>query len=267
MIRKYLLSLLLLLPFFSASAQPYVIFVIDKQAIAKSSENLALNLIKQQQYKKTLDLTEDIFASYTRIEMLQQQVLDDLKKAESIRDLHWADLSKSLYLANELVKGVVQPGLEVDYVIDHPLFENSPDRIYRDLFLASSADPLPDDLTAFRQAKQSAHALSSSFESMANERKTYAAVAFQYLAEDLILKSTEMNEVLKQPTRFSMTEAERMRLQSFSEDYLQLASEMLERSDKFLLEVAQCRSLQHQTDQQQKELERTTIANTIVLDY
>lgn len=259
--------MLMLLLSFSAKAQPYVIFVIDKQAIAKSSENLALNIIKQQQYKKTLDLTEDIFASYTRIEMLQQQVLDDLKQAESIRDLHWADLSKSIYLANELVNGVVQPGLEIDFVVEHPLFEDSPDRIYRDIFLTSSADPLPDDLSSFREAKQRSHALSNSFQSIANERKAYAAVAFQYLAEDLILKSTEMDEVLKQPTRFSMTETERMRLQSFSEDYLQLASEMLERSDKFLLEVAHCRSLQTQRDQQQKRLERTTIANTIVLDY
>lgn len=265
--RKYFLSVLLIFACFVVNAQPYVIFVIDKKAIAKSSENLALNIIKQQQYKKTLELTEDIHASCTRIEMLQQQVLDDLKQAESIQDLHWADLSKSLYLTNELVRGVVQPGLEIDVVVEHPLFEESPDEIYRNVFLASSADPLPSDLSSFRAAKQRSQVLSSSFQSMANERKAYAAVAYQYLAEDLILKSTEMNELLKQPARFSMTEAERMRLQSFSEDYLQLANEMLEKSDKFLLEVAHCRSLQTLTDQQQIRLERNTIANTIVLDY
>ena len=76
-----------------------------------------------------------------------------------------------------------------------------------------------------------------------------------------------MNEVLKQHARFSMREAERMRLQSYSGQYMQLASVMLEKSDKLLLEIAHCRPLQNQSDQQQKRLERATIASTTVLDY
>ena len=82
-----------------------------------------------------------------------------------------------------------------------------------------------------------------------------------------MLKAVEMNEVLKQPARFSMTEAERMRLQSYSEGYLQLAGEMLEKSDRLLLEIAYCRPLQNQADQEQKRLERATIANTAVFHY
>ncbi len=64
-----------------------------------------------------------------------------------------------------------------------------------------------------------------------------------------------------------MTEAERMRLQTFSEDYLLLASQMLERSDALLLDITSVKPLQQQADQQQRQLERTTIARTRVLDY
>ena len=263
MTQKILSTLLLLVLYYSASGQ----LVIDKKAIVKSGENLAMNVIKQQHYKKLRDFTEDIYSGYTAIEDLQQQVLDDLKQAESVSDLHWADLSKSLYLATELTQGATQPGLEIDYVIEHPLFQRSPNDTYRDLFVAGAADPLPNDLPLFRQAWQTSQSLTTDFHQLAAERKAYAAVAFQYLAEDLILKATEMNKVLKQPGRFAMTETERIRLQSFSEDYLLLAGHMLERSDQLLLDVAYTKPLRRQADQEQQGLERATIAQTPVLDY
>ena len=241
--------------------------VIDKKAILKSAENMGMNLIKGQQYKKIKDYTEDIHTSYTAIEDLQQQVLDDLGQAESVRDLHWADLSKSLYLATELIKGAVQPGIEVDYVVEHPLFNQNPNNIYRDLFIADGAASLPTNLADFQQAKQTSRSLTTGFRQLAAERKAYAAVAFQYLAEDLILKATEMNEVLKQSGRFFMTEAERMRLQAFSEDYLLLSGQLLERSDQLLLDVATVKPMWQQASEQHRQLERNTIAKTTVLDY
>ena len=247
----------------TASAQ----LVIDKKAILKSAENMGMNIIKAQQYKKIRDYTEDVHTSYTAIETLQQQVLDDLGQAESIKDLHWADLSKSLYLATELIKGSVQPGIEVDYVVEHPLFNQNPNNTYRDLFIADGAAALPANLASFKQAKQTSRLMSTSFQQLAAERKAYAAVAFQYLAEDLILKATEMNAVLKQSERFSMTEAERMRLQAFSEDYLLLSNKLLERSDQLLLEVATVTPMRQQASKQHRQLERTTIAKTTVLDY
>ena len=255
--------LILLALYGSASAQ----LVIDKKAIAKSGENVAVNVVKQQHYKKIRDFTEEIYGSYTAIESLQQRVLDDLKQAESVSDLRWADLSKSLYLATELIKGAVQPGMEVDFVIEHPVFQRSPNDTYRDLFVAGSADPLPTDLASLQQAQQTGQSLRASFQQLAAERKAYAAVAFQYLADDLMLKAIEMNEVLRQPRRFSMTEAERMRLQTFAEDYLLLAGQILERSDALLLDVTSVKPLRRQADQEQKRLERATIARTPVLDY
>ena len=263
MILRIITTLILVMLSYYAFSQ----LVIDKKAILKSAENMGINLIKAQQYKKIKDYTEDVHTSYTAIEDLQQQVLDDLGQAESVRDLHWADLSKSLYLATELIKGAVQPGIEVDYVVEHPLFNQNPNDTYRDLFIADGAAALPNDLTSFKQAKQTSRLVSANFQQSAAERKAYAAVAFQYLAEDLILKATEMNEVLKQPERFSMTEAERMRLQAFSEDYLLLSSQLLERSDQMLLEVASVKPMQQQASKQYQQLERNTIAKTTVLDY
>src|SRR5690606_34416 len=105
-------------------------------AIAKSNENMVINIVKQQGYEKILGFNEDILDSYTNIEALQQKVLEDLKQAEKVKDLHWADLSKSLYLAGEFVKGAAQPGIEVEYVIDHPLFQENLDKIYQEIFIA-----------------------------------------------------------------------------------------------------------------------------------
>ncbi len=255
--------LILLTVYSSASAQ----LVIDQKAIAKSGENMAGNVIKQLHYKKIRDFTEEINGSYGAIAYLQQRVLNDLRQAESVSDLHWADLSKSLYLATELIKGVAQPGIEIDFVIEHPVFQRSPEETYRDLFVAGSADQLPTDLASLQQAKQTGQSLTVSFHQLTAERKAYAAVAFQYLADDLMLKATEMNEVLKQPRRFSMTEAERMRLQTFAEDYLLLAGQMLERSDALLLNVSDTKPLRRQANQAQQRLERATIARTPVLDY
>ena len=255
--------LILLTVYGSASAQ----LVIDQKAITKSGENVAVNVIKQQHYKKIRDFTEEINGSYGAIAYLQQRVLNDLRQAESVSDLHWADLSKSLYLATELIKGVAQPGIEIDFVIEHPVFQRSPEETYRDLFVAGSADQLPTDLASLQQAKQTGQSLTVSFHQLTAERKAYAAVAFQYLADDLMLKATEMNEVLKQTRRFSMTEAERVRLQTFAEDYLLLAGQMLERSDALLLNVSDTKPLRRQANQAQQRLERATIARTPVLDY
>jgi hypothetical protein len=263
LLHKTLTTLIFFALYNAATAQ----LVIDKKTIAKSGENFAINLAKAWKYGKIRDFTEEIDDSYAAIALLQQQVLDDLKQAETVSDLHWADLSKSVYLATELIRGATQPGLEINYVIEHPLFQRSPDDTYHDLFIAGGADALPADLSSLQQSKRTSRALSGSFQQLAAERKAYGAVAFQYLAEDLILKATEMNEVLKQSSRFSMTEAERMRLQTFSEDYLLLASQMLERSDALLLDITSVKPLQQQADQQQRQLERTTIARTRVLDY
>ena len=76
-----------------------------------------------------------------------------MKQAESVADLHWSDLSKSVYLATELVKGAVQPGIEVEYVIEHPLFQRHPSDTYRQLFVADGTGPLPANLTSLRQSQ------------------------------------------------------------------------------------------------------------------
>lgn len=241
--------------------------VIDKKAIGKSAENLALNLLKNQQYKKIRGHTEDTHTSYWAIQSLQQQVQDELKNISSIQDLHWSDLSKSIYLATELIKGSVQPGLEIDYTVEHPLFNQYPAAIYRELFLADNADLLPTDLTMLQEGKQRSEAIITSFHRLAAERKAYVAVAFQYLSDDLLVKATELNEVLKQPNGFSMTEAERLRLQTFSEEYLLLAAQMLERSDRLLLDVSSVKPMQRQANQSRMQLERFTFAQTPTLHF
>jgi hypothetical protein len=264
---RSILTFTLLLSLLSTVGHSQPVFVLDKKAIAKSGENLAANLSKGRQHQKVLDFTQGVHQNYVAIHNLQQQVLDNLRRAETMQDLHWVDLSKSSYLATELIKGSVQPGLEFDYIIEHPFFGRSPRDNYRDLFIAASDDVLPGNLASWQEAKQTAQSLASSFHLVAAERKTYGAIAFQYLAEDLLLKAMEMNEVLKQPERFSTTEAERLRLQSDAEEYLQLAGRLLARSDELLLEVAQTQSLQEEAAKTHLRLRQSAFAQTLLFNF
>jgi hypothetical protein len=70
-----------------------------------------------------------------------------------------------------------------------------------------------------------------------------------------------MNELLKQPGRFAMTEAERMQLQLEAEAYLSLAEKMLERSDELLLEVGNTPVARSLADRQAKVLERAALGS------
>lgn len=254
----------------SLGAQP--LMVINKKTIATSTENFAVHVAKGQKYGKTQELTKDIHGQYFAIERLQRQVQEALKQTTSVQELHWSDLSKPLYLATELIQGSLQPGharpgLEIDFVVEHPLLDEHPFQTYLDLFIADGASPLPASLSAFQVAQQSARNLSTGFQRLAAERKAYGAVAFQYLSEDLLLKAVEMNELLKQPGHFSMTEAQRLRLQSYAEEYLLLSGELLERADQLLLDLGQVSALQAIADQTHFQLERAAAAQTPLFTY
>ncbi len=240
-------------------AQPYP--VTDADAIEQSTQHLLFNFLKQQQYKNILEEKQDMEHHYTALLSLQQQVIQQLKQAQSVQDLRWADLSKSIYLADELINGIRAPGVEFDFQIKHPLLEQSHDQIYKKLFIAGSGDPLPADMDEWKQAISVSNELMISFSKVAAGRKAYAAVAFQYLAEDLTQKAAEMNALLKQPQRlsrpgFSMTEAERLQLQADAKGLLERATVMMERSDHLLLEVARTPTARQQAYQKQLQLKR-----------
>ncbi|MEK6482433.1 hypothetical protein WJR50_33165 [Catalinimonas sp. 4WD22] len=255
-------TLLFILPF---ALRAQLIMVYDSKALGKSVQDFAMNVVKQQQYQKTLQHSESMLTQYSSIEALQKEVLHQWKQAESVRDLHWSDLTKSIYLADELVNGISQSDIEIDIIIgEHPVLNRSIDETYADLFMASSAEALAVDFNNFQEDSKSSDELISSFSYYAAQRITYAAVAFQYLADDFIRKASEMNEVLKQADRFSMTEAERIALQAYSEEYLLTAETMLERSDEFLLQVTKDPEAINDAVRQRKSLERTLISDTSI---
>ncbi|MEK6481649.1 hypothetical protein WJR50_29160 [Catalinimonas sp. 4WD22] len=253
-------TLFFMLPF---ALRAQLIMVYDSKALGKSVQDFAMNVVKQQQYQKTLEHREGMLAQYSSIEALQEEVLHQWKQIESVRDLHWSDLSKSIYLADELVNGIRQSDIELDIIIgEHPVLYRSIDETYADLFMASSAEALPIDFNNFQEDKETSAELIKSFSYYAAQRMAYAAVAFQFLAEDLIRKASEMNEVLKQNDRFSMTEAERIALQSYSEEYLLTAETLLEQSDELLMQVTKNPESINDAVRQRKSLERTLISDT-----
>lgn len=253
-------TLLFVLPI---ALRAQLIMVYDSKALGKSVQDFAMNVVKQQQYKKTLENTEGMLTQYSNIEALQQEVLHQWKQAESVKDLHWSDLSRAIYLADEMVNGIPQSDIEMDIIIgDYPIFDRSVDETYHDLFLAGSAEALPVGFHNFQEDKETSAEFIRSFSYYAAQRKAYAAVAFQYLAEDLIRKASEMNEVLQQNDRFTMTEAERFELQSYSEEYLLTAETMLERSDELLMQITKNPEAINDAIQQRKRLERTVISDT-----
>jgi hypothetical protein len=252
----WLLSLLLIS---SLSAQSLIYPVNDADAIEQSTQHLIFNFLKQQQYKNIFDEKQETDRHYTALVNLQQQVLQQLRQVRSVEDLQWADLSKATYLAEGLIRGARSPGLEFDYRVEHPILEQSPAQTYSTLFIAGSSDPLPATLQAIQEANHRSKALINSFTQLAAQRKAYAAVAFQYLSEDLVQKAAEMNVFLKQSQRFSMTEAEWFKLQSAVEAYLEKSAQILERSDQMMLEVAQTPAIRQQALKEQIRQERVEL--------
>jgi len=259
-----LLGLLFFVLVPSISAQSVIYLVNDADASEQSTQHLLFNFLKQQQYRNIVKEKEETQQHYTALLRLQQQVIQQLRQVRSIQDLQWTDLSKSIYLADELINGIRTPGIEFDFRVEHPLLGESPDQIYQKLFMAGAGDPLPRDLTDYKLAAQESRELTRSFARVAAQRKAYAAVAFQYLSEDLTRKAAEMNVLLRQPQRFSMTEAERLQLQADADELLERAALMLEWSDQLLLEVARTPSLQIPVLQQKLLLERQEIRNAMV---
>ena len=251
----------------SLSAQSLIYLVNDADAIEQSTQHLLFNFLKQQQYKNILNEKQETERHYTALVSLQQQVIQQLRQVRSVEDLQWADLSKASYLAEELIRGARSPGLEFDFRVEHPILEQSPAQTYRTLFVAGSSDPLPATLQAIQEAHHEREELINSFTQVAAQRKAYAAVAFQYLSEDLKLKAAEMNVLLRQPQQFSMTEAERLKLQSEADELLERAAQMLERSDQLLLEVAGTPAIRQQALKQQFRQERVELGGTQLFAY
>ncbi len=236
--------------------------VSDNKAQEQSLSNMIVNTIKAEQHKNVLDNFQGSTFSYNNLFTLQENVRQDLGQTVSIADLKWSDLSKSLYLATELIKGIRQPGMEFDFMIEHPVFQQSPDEIYQDLFVVDSENVLSENLQELNEAIQTSQSTTQSFHQLSCQRKAYAAVAFQYLSRDLLEKSLELNEALKTEQRFTMSETERMQLQKYCEDYLLLAQEMLLASDELLLSVGYDKILLKQARNVQKKLAYLTLSQT-----
>jgi hypothetical protein len=263
--RLFLFGLLSLLLISSLSAQSLIYPVNDADAIEQSTQHLIFNFLKQQQYKNIRDEIQKTELHYTALVSLQQQVIQQLRQAHSVQDLQWADLSKATYLAEELIRGIRSPGLEFDFWVEHPILEQSQAQTYRTLFIAGSSDPLPATLQAIQEANHRSKALIYSFTQVAAQRKAYAAVAFQYLSVDLVQKAAEINALLRQPQQFSMTEAERLKLQADADELLERAAHMLERSDQLLLEVGSTPAIRQQALEQQIRQERVELGYTQLL--
>jgi hypothetical protein len=76
-----------------------------------------------------------------------------------------------------------------------------------------------------------------------------------------------MNVLLRQPQQFSMTEAERLKLQSEADEFLERAAQMLERSDQLLLEVAGTPAIRQQALEQQIRQERVELGASQLFAY
>lgn len=242
--RNLIIIWLMAFSYYSGIAQ-HIFFIEDKEARKETQTDLLRNIIKDFWQKELAGIAEDSRDHYEQIEMLQKEIREALKLAETIKDLQWSDFTVLLEYADDVsfdFNAYINPGL--DYVeqfkniYDHreDLHENA-QAIYRLLMGFDLKNAGPTDYEELLKQQKEAAAIAFAFFEMADKKKMQTAKAYKVMAEEMQEKAAELNQAVLLDDKFSMTEAERITLLKFSEDYLVQSFELIEKSDQLIESV------------------------------
>ena len=199
--------------------------------------------------KKTRDIAEDIrlisgdIRHFTgSIQELQYEIREATLVAESVRDLLFADHDAELAMAASI-------SLDPAAYLDPNTLAQLPAAFtagYRQLNPAAGATllqeafdfdlqaPLPDEVRTFDATIKDKMVSQMAFEEMSAKKAILIGLQYNQLSEGLIAKAIEINALVKQDGRFSMTEAERLALLNTANDYVVEAIELRLRADALI---------------------------------
>ena len=244
--------------------------------------HIAMTVANGATLNDQLDKLEDQLSVSYRIEQkvqdiytLQENYQEFLKQAESVRDLHWADLIQSQ--AHAL-------SLETHMDAYVPAYENIATlkqayttlegvggalALYQQLDGFGSDSPLPASVMALQQQLEDLSVNRAAFDEMAYKKKLQVALSYNEVASDLLEKAQELSQVLVANERFSMTEGERLSAMKHAHDYILQSMDLKLDSDQLVLDVVEAaeKSQTGPMKHYEQQLERQMLATTPLFGY
>jgi len=194
-------------------------------------------------------LTEQVGVSYlieqkvTDIYQLQEDYKEFLKQAETVNELHWADLTESQVhaLALETNMDAYVPAYEnVDPLKDaYASLEGigGGQSLYEQLDGFGSNSPLPQNFMALETMLEDLSVNRAAFDEMAYKKKLQVALSYNQISKDLLEKAQQLSQALLINERFSMTEGERLTSIKQAHDYILQSIDLKLQSDQLVLDV------------------------------
>ena len=222
-----------------------------------------------------LDVSRQIEQTVSDIYTLQDDYQDFLRQAESVQDLHWANLvsSQSQALSLETRMDAYVPAYENIAILKqaYQTLEGVGGalQMYQQLDGFGADTQLPASVAALHQQLEDLSVNRAAFDEMAYKKKLQVALSYNQVAEDLLEKAQELSQALLINERFSMTEGERLSSIKQVHDYILQSMDLKLESDQLVLDVMESaeESKAGPIRQYEQQLERQVLAATPLFTY
>ena len=270
--------LILLLSLFCLSIPTIRAQGIPVMDVAHIAMTVANGVILDDQLDKIedqLDVSRQIEQTVSDIYTLQDDYQDFLRQAESVQDLHWANLvsSQSQALSLETRMDAYVPAYENIATLKqaYQTLEGVGGalQMYQELDGFGVDTQLPASVAALHLQLADLSVNRAAFDEMAYKKKLQVALSYNQVAEDLLEKAQELSQALLVNERFSMTEGERLSSIKQAHDYILHSMDLKLESDQLVLDVME--EAEHSKagplKQYEQQLERQVLAATPLFAY
>jgi len=179
---------------------------------------------------------------------LQQQVQADLRKVQSVKDLYVSNpvqlFAEALAMSGREQTNQYLPAFAKAQRLRQALQLNNARQdvqtVY-EIFSRTKGGTGADRLTSrdYQAKKEEAAVSAYAYEEMARKRKIDVAMGYYKIADEMTRQSVELNATLKNPGRYSMTEAERLASLNTANENMIKAMQLRVEADKLLGETTQ----------------------------
>lgn len=220
--------------------------VQDKTNRENQIKNTSKTFVEAYMARRILRHKEAVRDTYAQIYQLQDSIRLAMRDTRSVEDLKAASLAAEIQdmagMQDELL-AFIDYRAEDAYTFqlgELLLSENageSADKLYRMLNFMDSGLQLPTDYHEFREIGKSRSMLLFNLHEYLHKRSLTASQAYRNWADVYRLKGIELNELVLQDKRFTMTDLERIETERLADQYLALSLEFTEKSDSLLAAV------------------------------
>lgn len=178
---------------------------------------------------------------------LQRQIQADLRKVQSLKDLRYANPTELFGRAMAMTSGSQQdffPSIGRARRLHQALQSKGQqdiETLYQVFNTVSVGRANGQNFTYrdYKGMKEEAFASQYAYEEIGKKKKIEMAFNYQKIADEMTSQSVELMATLKNPGRYSMTEAERLQAMGQANDNIIKAMQLRQEADRLIAEAAQ----------------------------